>query len=382
MNREKVFTALAAIKGIIAGLVAILVTIVILKDPDTIIAAMTGKGLNDTGLESERISGDIVAAKAPKEPGFIASLINRDKEVAPDPVAVLAEQVGAGSVGALDGTSVDPTAVFDTYQPATLRDFPAELTELAVADSCDIERVPGAHEAVYVMPTAPSGAYMPLHAFDRDDLEFHVQQAIAAGDSEVGFAFEPRMEQAAMRVQDVAITDTKRPVYLVLVANDPNIIFNFSFTTRAKLSRLIILGGDHIGLANRPEFVTTEILTRETLEECGIEISYPSPYAANDPDNLSAKDARWQAWLDDKFDRKVTMPLSGDIGRSALLAGPTPTEATKLARFEPVAGASLMMTDADYIFAGAQWAAAYRDVVMAESARITGSDLAQNSASQ
>ena len=77
-------------------------------------------------------------------------------------------------------------------------------------------------------------------------------------------------QPSSMRLTDIFVTETAKPVYLVL-SSGFNIIWNIQPAAKAKIARIVIIGGRQTGYVNAPEGVPVEILTGKNMTRCGVQ---------------------------------------------------------------------------------------------------------------
>ncbi len=176
-----------------------------------------------------------------------------------------------------------------------------------------------------------------------------------------------KAEGQQYEVFDIAVTETERPVYLVLVAGAGLPVFNIHLAPGARIERVALIGGDQAGVANLPEDVPVEVMLRPRAEACGAVPFYPlNPGAlyyqsvengAIKPEEVpqyearfAAAEAAWEGFFRANFGVSAAESLSGDVREVMVAAvGPVPGDAGDRAVWQPVKGAPLRVTMDQYV---------------------------------
>lgn len=83
------------------------------------------------------------------------------------------------------------------------------------------------------------------------------------------------LDNLSFEVGDIAVTETQKPVYLVLDASYKRVVYNIHLAPGAELDRVILIGGIEAGVANVPADVPVEVITGEAAAACGYQPYYP-----------------------------------------------------------------------------------------------------------
>ncbi len=168
-------------------------------------------------------------------------------------------------------------------------------------------------------------------------------------------------------VFDIALTETARPVYLVLVAGAGQPVFNIHLAPGARIERVALIGGDQTGVANLPEDVPVEVMRRPLAESCGAVPFYPlNPGALyyQSVENgairaeevpqyearFAAAEAAWEGFFRANFGVSARESLSGDVRQVMVAAiGPVPDDAGARAVWQPIKGAPVRVTMDQYV---------------------------------
>ncbi len=90
-----------------------------------------------------------------------------------------------------------------------------------------------------------------------------------------GKVMRATLDDLSFEVGDIAVTETAKPVYLVLDGSYQRIVYNIHLAPDAELERVILIGGIEAGVANVPADVPVEVMTDEAASACGFQAYYP-----------------------------------------------------------------------------------------------------------
>jgi hypothetical protein len=169
----------------------------------------------------------------------------------------------------------------------------------------------------------------------------------------------------AYAAYDVAVTETKAPVYLVLEARTGNLVWNLHLAPGARIERVILLGGAHVGVANLDPVVPVEVLPGPAMAACGIRPAYPlnpghlffqsMANGAMSRDEATAKlgaiddaVAAYDIWFRDSFGVLAEATRAGFDEGSVSVVGSVPTGDAGRAVYAPIEGARIRMTQDQY----------------------------------
>jgi hypothetical protein len=195
------------------------------------------------------------------------------------------------------------------------------------------------------------------------------------------------------------VTETARPVHLVIQASRPRQLFNIHMAPGARLSGVSIIGSQASAIANLPEGVPVEAVTRAQLAACGLDPALGPLVAEGGPqqaeqgstdlaaasDNAAVERAARRAevrrayadWFTAEFGRAPTHGLAGwDLGRVSVI-GPVPATPEGRATFRPVSGADVRIQHLGHLYiAGVHdFPQVYRDEIRALATQLAGGDL-------
>lgn len=254
--------------------------------------------------------------------------------------------------------------VLSGHTTGVASDIPVEITMIRPISGCRLTP-PLDGTAVGHATAAATGLALPLLTYNDRDLAAGVQSLVNtyrdSGSDRVSAPSELTFE-----AYDVAVTETRAPVYLVLESGQGNRIWNIHLTPGARIERVVLLGGTHVGVANLDPVVPVEVLPGDSLAACGIEPFYPlnpghrffevlKTGQGSSKADAEAKYAVMQdrvgaynTWFRDSFGVLADETRAGFDGGMVSVVGPQPGEAEPKAVYAPIQGSRIRMTQDDY----------------------------------
>ncbi|MFE3837656.1 hypothetical protein [Pseudogemmobacter sonorensis] len=274
-----------------------------------------------------------------------------------------------GPIAALEGGGAAfVTQVLAGHSSSVRGQAPGAIELLTPVAGCDFTPPSeGAHVAHLGIRSARNRD-LAISTYDDAALARAVAQ-YAKAYRERGKAFNrPSASGAAYQAFDVAVTETARPVYLVIDAfYHDSWLVNVHLAPGARVERVILLGGAQMGVANLPAEVPVEVMLRAGLEACGVKPFYPlnpghAYYAAIVANRLDAERiaqteagfladaAVWEGAFRRWFGIAAAESLAGSWRDLAVaVAGPVPATPEGRAVWRPVAGAPARLTSGQYL---------------------------------
>lgn len=292
------------------------------------------------------------------------------------------ETVTAGMVPAdflVDGAdglvATGPIAATVGNQPVFIRDvlagYPADVRQAIPATVITMRPILGClltppQPGSLVGYASGSGTSQPMALVSYDDanlatgvadfVERYRKRGIAAPVPGDAFAFQ---------AQDVVVTETATPVYLVLESGGGNRIWNIHLAEGARIERVVLLGGAQSGVANLDPVVPVEVILDDGLGACGIRPAYPlnaghrlvQPAEAGLAASSGAKAAvaanaeavaAYDIWFRDAFGVRASEARVGFAAGTVAVIGPTPADAGSEVSYAPIVGADIRTTEATY----------------------------------
>jgi len=298
------------------------------------------------------------------EPGLPALAVAKDgpgQYLFDGPEGLRAE----GPIAALVGNH--PVFIDDVitgYRTRIASDIPAEVTTIRPISGCRL--TPPAKGTIVGHATAgQSGLALPLSTYGDAELAAAVQLFVDAYRAE-GAAPAATAEGPGYEAYDVAVTETRAPVYLVLENAAGNRIWNIHLAEGARIERVVLLGGDQAGIANIDPVVPVEVILGDGLAECGIAPAYPPNdrhrlrQAASDGATaeteaakaslatMEAAAASYDTWFRDSFGLRAGDSRAGFDAGTLSVIGPVPGAADPKAAYAAIQGAKIRTTQDTY----------------------------------
>ncbi|HSF64705.1 MAG TPA: hypothetical protein VLA78_09970, partial [Paracoccaceae bacterium] len=308
------------------------------------------------------------------------------------------ELVATGPIAATDTNApVWIEDVLDGWRQTSTAQVPARVTDLALLPGCDFTP-PAQGTRVGNVRAAESGTHAGFWTHDDASriaaVEVFLRTYKAYGKGTVNDSSDSAQ---AYQTYDIAVTETDRPVHLVIQSSRPRQLFNIHTAPGARLSGVSIIGSEAVAVANLPDGVPVEAVTRAQLAACGLDPSLgslvpqggPQQIAADSPDAGTWNDAAQRAsdraetrrayaeWFTDQFGRGPTHGLAGwDLGRVSVI-GPVPATPEGRAVFRPVAGAEVRIQHLGHLYIAGlhQFPQIYRQDIAALATQLAGGDL-------
>lgn len=270
-----------------------------------------------------------------------------------------------GPIAAMAGNRpVFITDVLSGHTTQVAGDIPAEITMIRAISGCRLTPPLDGTEIGHATAAA-TGLVLPLLTYNDQDLAAGVQ-ALADAYRNTGSDRVAAPPALAFEAYDVAVTETRAPVYLVLESGPGNRIWNIHLAPGARIERVVLLGGTHVGIANLDPVVPVEVLPGDPMAACGIEPFYPlnpghrffeilkngqgSSRAEAEAKLAVMQDriAAYDTWFRDSFGVLADETRVGFDGGVVSVIGPQPAEAEPKAVYAPIQGARIRMTQDDY----------------------------------
>ncbi|MDP3194769.1 hypothetical protein [Tabrizicola sp.] len=254
--------------------------------------------------------------------------------------------------------------VIDNYTTRVGSGAPAELMTIRPISGCRLTP-PLEGTTVGHVTAGRTGLDLPILAYNDSDLAAAVQVFVNRYRKAGAVDVRPSAE-LAYEVYDVAVTETRAPVYLVLESFVRNRIWNIHLAPGARIERVVLLGGTHAGVANLDPVVPVEVLPAAALTACGIQPAYalnpghrffevlsdgPASYKAEAEVKFVAMQdsiAAYNTWFRDSFGVMADVSRAG-FGGTISVVGPQPGAAEPKAVYASIQGARIRMTQDTYV---------------------------------
>jgi hypothetical protein len=272
----------------------------------------------------------------------------------------------AGPIAALPGNRpAFITDVISGYAPSPASDIPAEITTIRPITGCRLTPpMPGA--VVGHVTARGDGMALGLATYNDAALADGVERFVDAY-RETGTMPAVTASEGTYQAYDVAVTETRAPVYLVLQTAGGYRMWNIHLAEGARVERVVLLGGNQTGVANLDPVVPVEILPAAALTECGVvpalalnpghrlfkeRTEAVTTGATGAAETLAAHErasAAYNTWFRDSFGVLAEGTQAGFVGGTISVVGPVPGAAEPKAVFAPIQGARIRMTHDKYL---------------------------------
>lgn len=168
---------------------------------------------------------------------------------------------------------------------------------------------------------------------------------------------------------DVAVTETEKPVYLVLQASGgTRLLWNIHLAPGAQVERVVLLGGEQAGVTNLDPAVPVDVLRNGNLGACGVPLPvYPLNAGhmlfqsleagildADEADQtlgkIKAANAAWDGWFRTTFGVSANETMAGNWRNGSIaVVGPVPAAPEGRAVFAAIKGSTARITTDTYV---------------------------------
>ena len=273
-------------------------------------------------------------------------------------------RVAAGPIAALAGNRpVFIDDVISGYATGIEDQQPSEITTIRPIMGC-LVTPPLDGTLVGHVTAGHSNLPLALATYDDSDLAAAVQGLVDTY-RQTGTAEVPVSAGLAYQAYDVAVTETRAPVYLVLETGAGNRMWNIHLAPGARIERVVLLGGDQAGVANLDPVVPVEVILNDGLAACRIKPAYPLnaghqffldvasgvvPAISADAQlaGILANAAAYDRWFQDSFGIKAGESRAGFDAGTISVVGPVPGPEEPKAIYAPVEGSDIRTTKDDF----------------------------------
>jgi hypothetical protein len=293
-------------------------------------------------------------------------------------------------IGVLMGANEKPYWVQSAvagFRPARKDDYPAVVETMKYSGGCKF-MPPRPDELVEKVHVDSSRMQSAVYVASRDSVGERTKQYIE--NYKAGQDIIPaNIGDDRMGLVDVIVTETSKPIYLVL-AYSSSTIFNVQLAPGAKLSRVALVGHGAAGVANVDPSVPMAVLNGRSMEMCGVSpIREPKDHWAfvrnvkEDP-NLKealAKNYGWygkfSGWYRENFGVPSEPDSIGASEASHVLVGPLPDTLEARVPFKSLEGSRLVLSKTDFAFVGSasDYDDKIRSYIIEQATRAAGGDL-------
>lgn len=246
-------------------------------------------------------------------------------------------------------------------------DSPAAVVALNPVQDCRITPPSEGAFVGHVSAGSATGVTLGVSTYGDAELAAAVQQ-FAKYYRATGLRRVEGQRTSAFDAFDVAVTETARPVYLVLQTTDQLRLWNIHLAPGARIERVVLLGGREAGVANLPAGVPVEVLRSAEISACGL----PRPFYPLNPgallfqsmeagtlkpedgqatlDRIAAAGQAYDAWFRATFGVGADETMAGNWGGGTIaVAGPKPASDDGRAVWQPITGSTAQITLGQYL---------------------------------
>jgi hypothetical protein len=282
-------------------------------------------------------------------------------------------------------------AALSGYRDTTREDLPDKIVLASPAGQCRFAQ-PGAGDLVANVHVGSSRMRTPIFAFSRKDLAKRTTDWIEV--------YRQLGDQAPLPSDadgdnlfgvDVVVTETKKPVYLVL-QSESDVVWNIQAAPDARIAHVAVLGNGRVGVANLDQTVPVQFMNQAALQRCNvIPVREPAGYwlfvqrakestsseftEALERNRQMSRD--YSRWFHKNFGMGSETELIGLDEASQVLVGPLPATLDERIAFKPLHGAQVQIAREDYVMASsaADYQAKHQELVRTLAAKMAGGDL-------
>lgn len=274
-------------------------------------------------------------------------------------------QVRAGVMVGKGGTAYWAQAALAGFRKTDESDMPAKIAMVAPVGGCTL-RKPGKDELVANVHIGGPGMATPIFAFSREKLAERTKSYIELYKS-IGEKAEEPSDWGTDNVGavDVVVTETSRPVYLVLQSEGSNTLWNIHAAPATKIAHVAVIGSGTMAVANLDDAVKVELMTGATMQRCAVvPLRKPADHwlfvqrAKQDKSNMFTEAMErnvslyraYSRWFSGNFGFGSEDDVIGIDKTSQVLVGPLPASLEARIPFKPLNGASVRIAKQDYVW--------------------------------
>ena len=190
-------------------------------------------------------------------------------------------------------------------------------------------------------------------------------------------------------VVDVVVTETSKPVYLVISYDLPT-LFNIHLADGARLSRIALIGSGTGGIANVDKSVPIRSLTGRAMAGCNVTpLRAPADHwlfirnvkedssLQGQLDKNIAEARAYSIWYRSNFGTGNEPDAVGSSTASHVLVGPLPESLDKRVTYRPLAEATIRLTRNELVYGGPEeeFMARKKELITEAATKLAGGDL-------
>ncbi len=248
------------------------------------------------------------------------------------------------------------------YRPLQGDDLPSSVKSAAIKSGCAMPRSDRTMHVANVH-VGNSPVHSPVFAWSKKELKKRTTDFIKKYKRR-GDKIKPEGNFGdSMGIVDVVVTETSKPVYLVL-QHESSTLFNIHAAQSANIVQIVVIGGTDAAIANAPDGVPFVFLTGKRAANCkAAPRRMPRDYwrfvqnvkgTSNEHilDENIAMHRTYDRWFRRNFSFGSETNLVGIEKAAHVLVGPMPANLEMRVPFRPLAGAAVIAARQDHIFVG------------------------------
>lgn len=274
------------------------------------------------------------------------------------------------------------------YRSSSERDMPAEIVELE--RSCKFEK-PGDDDQIHHIQISTAIQRSPIYAISTANIGKRAETYTKAFIASEGKTKGSFIGGDDMGVVNVIISETEKPIYLVLTSQS-QVIWNIQSSPTAQLSHIALIGPGAVGIANAPSDTPISAVAGDLLGKCGVKPARKPqshwPFVKNAGSSSRGKQllaknhalaSGYKNWFRNTFTAKRPVRYAEAFGISNILIGKAPLTPAERIAFTPLKNSTVKITKEDYLFSATktQYKKKNFALVRATAERAAGGDLSR-----
>ncbi len=278
------------------------------------------------------------------------------------------------------------------YERTDDQDLTAQPKIVPALRGCKF-RKPSENELVANVHVGWGGMKAPVYVLSKKILMERAEDWIAKykREGEVNDS-QASPSQERLKAVDVVLTETSKPIYLVLQNDGGNILWNVHPGPDVVIAHVAVVGSGAVGVANLNVAVPVEFVTKKSLKKCNVRpVRKPADHwtfvrrakdgSSGDLSEALAKNWRfyrtYSRWFKKNFGIPSETAVIGLNRASHFLVGPLPQTLDQRVIFRPLKGAQVQLAAEGYVFASskAKYRSKHDQLVRAQVKRQVGGDL-------
>jgi hypothetical protein len=277
------------------------------------------------------------------------------------------------------------------YAKVTGSDVPSDVSFIDPNSGCGFSK-PEAGEFFAKVHVGSAEQRIPMYGISRDEIGRRTNSLIKNVQKDPSAPRKPETNREVdqFKVVDVVVTETSKPVYLVLTYND-SIMFNFQIAEGAKLSRIAMIGWDAGGVVNVDPSVKISALTGDRMQACKatpqlkprehwVYVQNMKALGGEMAEESLKKNhgyaSAFTSWFMQHFGQPAEPGMIGASVASHVLVGPQPATPEARIAFKPLAQSKMRITPIEYIVGSKEdYLTKNKELIVAKAEQLMGNKL-------